>query len=94
MFFGGDIPPGTLINYWVRVNSAFIRSIDPNHMVRTARCWMRSHAEGSYQACCAQLMGFPDPITCTITALSRMRVKICVTVPDLSLVASPTLPLC
>ena len=32
--FGSDIPPGTLITYWVHVNSKFIRSIDANHMVR------------------------------------------------------------
>ena len=32
--FGGDIPPGTLVNYWVRTVSKFIRSIDANHMVR------------------------------------------------------------
>ena len=34
VYFGGDIPPGTLVNFWTRKNSAFIRSIDPNHMVR------------------------------------------------------------
>ena len=34
VFFSGDIPPGTLINYWVRANAAYLRSIDPNHMVR------------------------------------------------------------
>ena len=34
VMFGGDIPPGTLVNYWVRTISKFIRSIDANHMVR------------------------------------------------------------
>ena len=32
--FGGDIPPGTLVKYWVSTNAKFIRSIDANHMVR------------------------------------------------------------
>lgn len=42
VYFGGDIPPGTLINFWVRKNSAFIRSIDPNHMVRGPPCRTRA----------------------------------------------------
>ena len=32
---GGAIAPGTLINSWVSENAAFIRSLDPNHMVRS-----------------------------------------------------------
>ncbi|KAK9839525.1 hypothetical protein WJX81_007392 [Elliptochloris bilobata] len=35
VFFGGDIAPGTLVNYWVSVNAAFIRAIDPHHMICT-----------------------------------------------------------
>ena len=32
---GGAIAPGTLINSWVTENAAYIRSLDPNHMVRS-----------------------------------------------------------
>ncbi|KAK9839413.1 hypothetical protein WJX81_000612 [Elliptochloris bilobata] len=35
VIFGGAIPPGTLVNFWVAANAAYIRNIDPNHMICT-----------------------------------------------------------